>query len=213
MRQGERTDLRQICRKSQSEAAELLNVSERSVRSAAAVRRLGGEELVGKVERGEMSVSAAEKMIRPERKPESDAPPAEGIDRKEHEANLRANRMRPIEPAAAQIDRGERSASPGSAAPSSETDPTQEPVPTNGDNNTHKRDKYLEQLNQWTGLLRTIDEDFRQRPLTPSTPRKIRKAKEELCWAVCSLWKYNLWQYVMPTHRDPEHSARKRGRG
>ena len=43
MRQGERTDLGQICTKSAAQAGKLLNVSERSVKSAKKVQAHGGE--------------------------------------------------------------------------------------------------------------------------------------------------------------------------
>lgn len=49
----------------QGEAAELLNVSERSVRSAREVLTRGTPELVDQVERGEVSVSAAAAQLRP----------------------------------------------------------------------------------------------------------------------------------------------------
>ncbi|MDQ4119913.1 MAG: ParB N-terminal domain-containing protein [Acidobacteriota bacterium] len=63
MRQGERTDISQICeRLSQSDAAELLNVSPRSVFAANSVIKNGVMELVEKVEEGELSVSAASKI-------------------------------------------------------------------------------------------------------------------------------------------------------
>ena len=62
MRQGERTDLLQICRRSQSEAAEMLNVSLRSVASAAKVKEYGIPELGEAVTRDEISVSEAAKL-------------------------------------------------------------------------------------------------------------------------------------------------------
>lgn len=49
---------------SRAEAGRLLNVSERAVNQAAAVRERGTPEIVAKVERGELAVSAAEKQIR-----------------------------------------------------------------------------------------------------------------------------------------------------
>ena len=59
MRQGARTDLSPIDERSQENAATLLNVSKRSVERAAKVLNRGALELVEKVERGEVSVSAA----------------------------------------------------------------------------------------------------------------------------------------------------------
>jgi hypothetical protein len=49
----------------QSVAAKLLNVSERSVRHAAVVRKHGTPELISKVEAGDLSVSAAAKQAQP----------------------------------------------------------------------------------------------------------------------------------------------------
>lgn len=60
-RQG-RTDLAQICAKSQAEAAELLNVSRRSVQSARKVLNEGIPELIEAVEQGEIAVSKAAKI-------------------------------------------------------------------------------------------------------------------------------------------------------
>ena len=59
MRQGERTDLAQICAKSQDQAAELLNISRRSVQHAAIVRDYAVPDLVEKAERGELAISLA----------------------------------------------------------------------------------------------------------------------------------------------------------
>ena len=53
---------------SQSDAAKLLNVSDRSVRSAKAVREHAPPETVAAVERGEMSVTAAAKTLPKEHK-------------------------------------------------------------------------------------------------------------------------------------------------
>lgn len=64
MRQGARTDLAQICAKSQAEAAERLGVSRRSVQSAAAVLGAGIPELQRAIERREASVSAAAAVAR-----------------------------------------------------------------------------------------------------------------------------------------------------
>ena len=49
----------QICAPSQDSAAEMLNVSRRTVQAAAKVRDEGAPELVQAVERGSVSVSAA----------------------------------------------------------------------------------------------------------------------------------------------------------
>lgn len=49
----------QICTPSQGEAAEMLNVSERWVKTAKAVQRTGAQELVQAVEEGKASVNAA----------------------------------------------------------------------------------------------------------------------------------------------------------
>ena len=61
MKQGERTDLSPIGEKliSQAGAAELLNVSKRSVERAHKVRESGAPELIEAVEAGDISVSAA----------------------------------------------------------------------------------------------------------------------------------------------------------
>jgi N6-adenosine-specific RNA methylase IME4/ParB-like chromosome segregation protein Spo0J len=64
MRQGERTDLAQICAKSQDRAAELLNISRRTVQHAAVVRDHAVPELAQKVERGELAVSVAAEAAR-----------------------------------------------------------------------------------------------------------------------------------------------------
>ena len=58
MQQGERTDLRPNGLMSQDEAASLLNVSPRSVKRAAAVKR-EAPELAEKVAAGEMTLGAA----------------------------------------------------------------------------------------------------------------------------------------------------------
>jgi len=50
---------------SQAQAAAMLNVSERSVRSARQVLEKGTPELISKVERGEVSVSKAAKTVQP----------------------------------------------------------------------------------------------------------------------------------------------------
>jgi hypothetical protein len=62
MRQGERTDLKpsaNLQKVAQAGAAKLLNISARTVASAANVRAAGAPELVSAVERGDVSVSAA----------------------------------------------------------------------------------------------------------------------------------------------------------
>jgi hypothetical protein len=67
VRQGERTDLQHpanLPKVDQPRAAELLNVSERSVRSAKAVREKGVPALARAVEQGKLSVSAAAKATK-----------------------------------------------------------------------------------------------------------------------------------------------------
>lgn len=67
MRQGERTDLRpsaNLRKVSQKKAAELLNVSDRSVSNARRVQERGAPALVEAVERGELAVSAAAGIAR-----------------------------------------------------------------------------------------------------------------------------------------------------
>ena len=50
MSQGARTDLAQICARSQEAAAEMLNVSRRTVQAATKVRDQGTPELIAAVE-------------------------------------------------------------------------------------------------------------------------------------------------------------------
>lgn len=64
MPQGARTDIAPIGAKSDAEAARLLNVSERSVERAKAVRRDGAPELVAAVETGSASLSAAAEVAK-----------------------------------------------------------------------------------------------------------------------------------------------------
>jgi hypothetical protein len=66
MRQGERSDLAPNGAKliSQTDAAELLNVSRRNVQRARQVIDDGADELVGAVERGAVSVSLAADIAR-----------------------------------------------------------------------------------------------------------------------------------------------------
>ena len=59
MRQGERTDLGQSCTMSQPEAADALNISTRSVKSAKATLDNGTPKLIAAVEQGEIPVSQA----------------------------------------------------------------------------------------------------------------------------------------------------------
>jgi ParB-like chromosome segregation protein Spo0J len=59
MQSGARTDLAKIFARSDAQAAKLLNVSERSVETAKAVKRGGTHDLVKLVEQGELAVSAA----------------------------------------------------------------------------------------------------------------------------------------------------------
>ena len=64
MKQGERTDLRKICQKlSQAEASEMLNVSDRSLRSAHKVQDQGIPELIHSVESGKVAVSDAARVV------------------------------------------------------------------------------------------------------------------------------------------------------
>jgi N6-adenosine-specific RNA methylase IME4/ParB-like chromosome segregation protein Spo0J len=62
MRQGERTDLSSIDLRSQTDAAQLLNVSVPSLKRAAAVRDRGIAELGAAVQQGKIAVSAAAKL-------------------------------------------------------------------------------------------------------------------------------------------------------
>lgn len=67
MRQGERTDLELSAERrkvSQSESAEMLNTSERSVSRASKVLRDGVAELVSAVEQGKIPVTVAEKIAK-----------------------------------------------------------------------------------------------------------------------------------------------------
>ncbi len=67
MRSGARTDLKpaaSLPEVSQADAAKLLNVSERSVRKARKVRKKADPVIVDAVEKGKMSVSAAEKATK-----------------------------------------------------------------------------------------------------------------------------------------------------
>src|SRR3954471_20487819 len=59
MKQGARSDLAPIGAMSDGDAAKLLNVSERSVERAKAVRRDGTPEVIAAVEQGDVAVSAA----------------------------------------------------------------------------------------------------------------------------------------------------------
>ena len=65
MRQGARTDLAPNGARSDANAAEAFSVGERTVERAKAVRRDGSPELIAQVERGEVSVSAAAKKLKP----------------------------------------------------------------------------------------------------------------------------------------------------
>ncbi|MBI4332910.1 MAG: hypothetical protein HY673_16705 [Chloroflexi bacterium] len=62
MPQGARTDLSQICEKSQEQAATLLNVSPRSVWQAKSVMENAVPEAVALVDQGKMTVHAAAKL-------------------------------------------------------------------------------------------------------------------------------------------------------
>ncbi len=65
MPQGARSDLGPIGTMSAAQAADALNVGERSVKRAKSVRKYGNEKLVKAVEAGQMSVAAAEQKTRP----------------------------------------------------------------------------------------------------------------------------------------------------
>lgn len=62
--QGGRRDLRDCGRISQAESAQLLNVSERSVRSGTQVKEHAAPDVVDAVERGIISISAADRISR-----------------------------------------------------------------------------------------------------------------------------------------------------
>ena len=87
MPQGARSDLGPIGTMSAAQAADALNVGERSVKRAKAVRKCGSEKLVKAVEAGAMSVAAAARKARPL--------PTEKIkNRREHQrANARAEKQ------------------------------------------------------------------------------------------------------------------------
>jgi ParB-like chromosome segregation protein Spo0J len=59
MRQGQRTDLGQICAKSQADAAMLLNISRRSLQHAHLVLEHGASELADAVDQDKLAVSLA----------------------------------------------------------------------------------------------------------------------------------------------------------
>lgn len=63
MRQGERTDIAQICAKSQSDAAKEVGVSRRSVQTARKVINSGKDDLVDAVDAGKLTVSAAAEIV------------------------------------------------------------------------------------------------------------------------------------------------------
>ena len=63
MQSGARTDLAQICTTSKQEAADLLNVSKRSVQHAQKVKESGDAKLIVAVESGEVTVSAATQHV------------------------------------------------------------------------------------------------------------------------------------------------------
>jgi N6-adenosine-specific RNA methylase IME4 len=63
MRQGERRDLQQICRTSQTDAASLLSVAARSVGDARKVIDKGTPELAAAVDSGKVAVSAAALLV------------------------------------------------------------------------------------------------------------------------------------------------------
>ena len=63
MRQGERTDLAQICAMSQSDAANMFNVGRRSVQHATKVLASGSEELIAACQGGEVAVADAKSVL------------------------------------------------------------------------------------------------------------------------------------------------------
>jgi predicted RNA-binding protein with PUA domain len=63
MQSGTRTDLGQICTTSQPAAAEMLNVSTRSVKHAKKVQESGDATLIAAVESGEVAVSVAAQHV------------------------------------------------------------------------------------------------------------------------------------------------------
>ena len=63
MQQGARTDIRSIDLKSQTQAAEMLNVSVPSVKRAKKVRESGDASLIAAVESGEVTVTAAAQHV------------------------------------------------------------------------------------------------------------------------------------------------------
>jgi N6-adenosine-specific RNA methylase IME4 len=88
MRQGERTDLQpsaKLPKVSQAEAGSLVNVSERSIRSAVQVRETGVPELVAAVEQGRLAVSAAAAVAK------------EPVEHQRHVVEMVAAGMRPME--------------------------------------------------------------------------------------------------------------------
>jgi hypothetical protein len=62
LKHGQRADA-QICATTQSEAAELMNVSRRAVQQARKVRESGDKKLIAAVQSGEVTVSAAAKHV------------------------------------------------------------------------------------------------------------------------------------------------------
>ncbi len=88
--QGARTDIAQICAMSQSESAELLNVSRRSVQAARVVHSHGAPELVRAVEQGVASVSAAAEVAQLEPEVRGEEGPARAWAPGRKERNRRA---------------------------------------------------------------------------------------------------------------------------
>ena len=72
MQQGARTDLAQICAMSDAQTAALLNVSERSVETAKAVKREAIPEVIKLVEDGKLAVSAAASVAKLAKDPQNE---------------------------------------------------------------------------------------------------------------------------------------------
>lgn len=92
MQQGARTDLAQICAKSQEEAADLMNVSRRAVQHARKVRRRGTRKLANAVDNGKIKVSTAAKLA--DMSPEVQDRAASEPDKAPHIAKQERRRQR-----------------------------------------------------------------------------------------------------------------------
>lgn len=115
MAQGERTDVQpsaNLRKVSQERAAEMLNVSERSVTSAAKVKETATPELIREVERGAVSVSAAAEIATLSKDEQAEVV-ARGKDeiirqanriRREEKEKRREERVQEVATLAAQVD-------------------------------------------------------------------------------------------------------------